>query len=373
MLRLTGVEPGERFAGTGRIHVTSRQPLSMAMKPARHLREKFSCSRGHSHRFCELGGVRWGAPSQISRIGAGQEACCPGSAPASAATTCSLTPGCAYDLPSTSKAHQGPLEAGLVKKAVAPGWTHCQQLCFMQKQLVGLDKTIVPIWACYPHTGPGPTTLNYSPPVFLDSLLAANARIAGAPFRYAIEVGVPGLIKNTYIETPEVDLTNAAALKGSLAGPSPSFAGTKGVTYLATPAPGASLAFAPPGASYNVQCTAGFTAGPPPGVFLCAPRGHGTVTNGLCPNNDTPLGIGCLIPVGLMGGTPTAQCMGGNSVLPTYFTGPCGSDGRVYNEQIYDVAGNYQTITEAEIGVAPSMLRGRLERLLRRSIQYPVR
>jgi hypothetical protein len=84
-------------------------------------------------------------------------------------------------------------------------------------------------------------------------------------------------------------------------------------------------------------CNAGFIAGDPPRVFLCAPRG--TVQNGLCPNNDPPLGIGCFVPIGQGPSGNTSQCFNSKSNLPICFTGPCGTDGRVFNLQAYDGTG----------------------------------
>jgi hypothetical protein len=88
-----------------------------------------------------------------------------------------------------------------------------------------------------------------------------------------------------------------------------------------------------------VECTSGSIAGDPPKVFACAPRNKGTTVNGPCPNNDTPLGIGCLIPIGAGAAGATSQCMTTKSELPTCFTGPCSPDGRVYNLHGYDGTG----------------------------------
>jgi len=88
-----------------------------------------------------------------------------------------------------------------------------------------------------------------------------------------------------------------------------------------------------------VDCGSGSIAGDPPKVFVCAPRNKGTTGNGLCPNNDAPLGIGCLIPIGTGSGGATSQCQATKSEGVSCFTGPCGSDARVYNLQAYDGTG----------------------------------
>lgn len=88
-----------------------------------------------------------------------------------------------------------------------------------------------------------------------------------------------------------------------------------------------------------VDCGSGSIAGDPPKVFVCAPRNKGTTGNGLCPNNDAPLGIGCLIPIGTGSGGATSQCQATKSEGVSCFTGPCGSDARVYNVQAYDGTG----------------------------------
>jgi hypothetical protein len=87
-----------------------------------------------------------------------------------------------------------------------------------------------------------------------------------------------------------------------------------------------------------VQCTGGTSSGAAPKVFLCAPRAHGTFQAvSQCPNGDTPFAFGCLIPVGAGASGPTSQCIAIKSEFPTLCNvGPCSTEGRVYNEQIYD-------------------------------------
>jgi hypothetical protein len=91
----------------------------------------------------------------------------------------------------------------------------------------------------------------------------------------------------------------------------------------------------------SVQCTGGTSSGAAPRVFQCAPRGHGTFFGvSQCPNGDTPFAFGCLIPVGPGSGGPTSQCITIKSEFPTLCNvGPCSTEGRIYNAQIYDGTG----------------------------------
>ncbi len=96
------------------------------------------------------------------------------------------------------------------------------------------------------------------------------------------------------------------------------------------------------------ECTSGATnsvAGPH--VYKCAPSGS-NVTAGLCPNNDTPAGTGCLTPLGTSGGSSTTQCMTTKATLINCLFGHCGSDNRVYNLFSFTAAGGYNTYPVAE-------------------------
>jgi hypothetical protein len=88
----------------------------------------------------------------------------------------------------------------------------------------------------------------------------------------------------------------------------------------------------------SVQCTGGTSSGPSPKVFSCAPRGHGNFfAVSQCPNGDAPFAFGCLVPVGPGASGPTSQCLTIRSEFSTLCNvGPCSTEGRVYNEQIYD-------------------------------------
>jgi hypothetical protein len=90
-----------------------------------------------------------------------------------------------------------------------------------------------------------------------------------------------------------------------------------------------------------VQCTGGTSSGPPAKVFKCAPRGRGTFfALPQCPNGDTPFAFGCLVPVGPGPSGPTSQCLAIKSEFPTLCNvGPCSTEARIYNEQVYDGTG----------------------------------
>jgi hypothetical protein len=94
----------------------------------------------------------------------------------------------------------------------------------------------------------------------------------------------------------------------------------------------------------NVTCGGAAVASAAPVVATCAPKG--LTGTGACPNNDQPLSIGCLAPTGAGTLGATTSCWSDNSVSPGCFFGqnqtggtPCGVDGRVYNEQIYNGVG----------------------------------
>jgi hypothetical protein len=116
------------------------------------------------------------------------------------------------------------------------------------------------------------------------------------------------------------------------------------LSYTGFPAAGKNSSCQIVSAAQPTQCTNGSVAANAPSVYTCAPKG--TAGNGLCPNNDGALSIGCLVPAGLTaasGGVSTTQCWSVLSTSPGCFFGqlqtggtPCGGDGRIYNEQVYD-------------------------------------
>jgi hypothetical protein len=130
------------------------------------------------------------------------------------------------------------------------------------------------------------------------------------------------------------------------------FPGLNGYTAAPASVSGCSTYTANP---FDVDCGGGYIAGSAPQVFTCAPRNAGTKAALLCPNNDTPLGIGCFIPFGSATAGNTTQCQNPKSGLPTCQNpGQCGVDGRVYNEQVYngvatDGSAGYLSLTFNEV------------------------
>jgi hypothetical protein len=116
-------------------------------------------------------------------------------------------------------------------------------------------------------------------------------------------------------------------------------------SYTGSPGTGKNSSCQKVNTAQPTQCQNGSVAAAAAQVYSCAPKG--TLANGLCPNNDVPLSIGCLVPEGETGtnsGIFTTQCWSVSSTAVGCFTGqgptggtPCANiDGRVYNAQVYD-------------------------------------
>jgi hypothetical protein len=91
----------------------------------------------------------------------------------------------------------------------------------------------------------------------------------------------------------------------------------------------------PPLKQYPTNFCTTFDFGTAPVVFTCAVRGTGTKHTGECPNGDSLIAGGCLVPID--GANGTSQCVASKATVAALQARSLGNpDGRVYNTQMRD-------------------------------------